>query len=112
MFGGMLLFREHLFLKIVTVSYTALIYLELLNVYMEINKCHRFMLVALISTCLIYTLSLLIFPNVLDIYYIFHLDTFWRIILISLIAWAPFYIINRLKKYFFPQEIEKLKSNK
>ena len=112
MFGAMLLFREHLFLKIVTVSYTALIYLELLNVYMEINKCHRFMWVALISTCLIYTLSLLIFPNVLDIYYIFHLDTFWRIILISLIAWAPFYIINRLKKYFFPQEIEKLKSNK
>ena len=56
MFGAMLLFREHLFLKIVTVSYTALIYLELLNVYMEINKCHRFMWVALISTCLIYTL--------------------------------------------------------
>ena len=112
MFGAMILFSEHLFLKIVTVSFTALIYLELLNVYMEINKFHRFMWFALISTCAVYTLSLLIFPNVLDIAYIFKLDIFWRIVLISIIAWAPFFITSRLKKILFPQEIEKLKSNK
>ena len=112
MFGAMILFSEHLFLKIVTVSFTALIYLELLNVYMEINKFHRFMWFALLSTCAVYTLSLLIFPNVLDIAYIFKLDIFWRIVLISIIAWAPFFITSRLKKILFPQEIEKLKSNK
>ena len=82
MFGAMILFREHLFLKIVTVSYTALIYLEILNVYMEINKCHRFMWIALVSTWLIYTISLWIFPNVLDIAYVFQIDTFLKIIIL------------------------------
>ena len=112
LFGAMILFKEHLFLKIVTVTFTALIYLEILNVYMEINKFHRFMGVALISTCAVYTLSLWLLPHVLDISYVFEADTFWRILLISVFAWAPFYIANRLKKFFFPQEIEKLKSNK
>ena len=112
MFGAMILFKEHLFLKIVTVTFTALIYLEILNVYMEINKFHKFMGIALLSTCVVYTLSLWLLPHVLDISYVFEADTFWRIILISIIAWAPFYIANKLKKIFFPQEIEKLKSNK
>ena len=111
MFGAMLLFKELLFLKIVTVSYTALIYLEILNVYMEIHKFHKFMLFALISTWTLYTICLWLLPNVLDIAYVFKAGTFFKIILISIVAWGPFYIVSRIKKYFFPQEIEKLKSN-
>ena len=110
MFGSMILFKDHLFLKIVTVTFTSLIYLEILNVYMEINKFHKFMILALISTWAVYTLSLWIFPHVLDISYVFEYSTIWRILLIAFLAWAPFYITNRLKKLLFPKEIEKLKS--
>ena len=110
--GSLILFRDHLFLKIVTVSYTSLIYLEILNVYMEINKFHRFMIFALISTWVVYTLSMWIFPSVLDIVYVFKIEIFLKIILIAVIAWAPFYIANRIKKIFFPKDIEKLKLNK
>ena len=112
MIGSLILFRDHLFLKIVTVSYTSLIYLEILNVYMEINKFHRFMIFALISTWVVYTLSMWIFPSVLDIVYVFKIEIFLKIILIAVIAWAPFYIANRIKKFFFPKDIEKLKLNK
>ena len=112
MLGSMILFKEHLFLKIITVTFTALIYLEILNVYMEINKFHKFMIVALILTWAVYTLSLWIFPHVLDISYVFEFSTIWRILLISFLSWAPFYITNRLKKLLFPKEIEKLKSKK
>ena len=112
MIGSLVLFGDHLFLKIVTVSFTALIYLEILNVYMEINKFHRFMWFSLISTFIVYTLSLWLLPNVLDISYVFVADVFWRILFISIVAWAPFYIGNRVKKWLFPQEIEKLKLNK
>ena len=52
-----------------------------------------------------------IFPNVLDIVYVFKLGIFLKIILISIVAWAPFYIANRIAKYFFPKDIEKLKIN-
>ena len=112
MFGAMIFFKDHLFLKIVTVSFTALIYLEILNVYMEIRKCHKFMIFALVATWSIYTLALWLFPNYLDIAYVFELKIFLYIVLISIMAWAPFFIASRLKRCLFPEEIEKLKSKK
>ena len=112
MFGSFLFFRDNIFLKIVTVSFTALIYLEILNVYMEINKFHWFMIVALISTCIIYTLTLRFLNYYLDIYFVFSLSIFWKIIVISLIAWLPFYIGSKIKKIMFPETIEKLNKAK
>ena len=109
MFVSMFLFRDFIFLKIVTVSFTSLIYLELLNVYMEIKKFHKFMIISLIGTFIVYTLCLWLLPSVLDIAYIFKLDPFWKILVISFIAWIPFYIVSRVKIYLFPQEIEKIK---
>ena len=112
MFCSFFFFPDNIFLKIVTVSFTALIYLEILNVYMEINKFHWFMWVALFSTCIIYTLTLLLFDYYLDVYFVFRWSIFWRIIVIALIAWAPFYIGTRIKKLLFPQTIEKLNKAK
>jgi phospholipid-translocating ATPase len=112
MFGSIFFFPDNIFLKIVTVSFTALIYLEILNVYMEINKFHWFMWVALISTCIIYTLTLWLFDYYLDVYFVFKWSIFWRIIVIALVAWAPFYIGTRIKKLLFPQTIEKLNKAK
>jgi phospholipid-translocating ATPase len=112
MFCSFLFFPDNIFLKIVTVSFTALIYLEILNVYMEINKFHWFMWVALVSTCIIYTLTLWLFDYYLDVYFVFKWSIFWRIIIIALIAWAPFYIGTRVNKLLFPKTIEKLNKAK
>ena len=109
MFGAMFLFHEHIFLKIVTVSFTSLIYLELLNVYMEIKKFHKFMILSLTATFIVYTLCLSLLPSVLDVAYIFQLEPLLKILAISVVAWIPFYIVSRIKKYLFPKEIEKLK---
>ena len=108
MFGAMFLFKENLFLIIVTVTFTALIFLEILNVYTEINKFHIFMIVSLIGTGGCYLLSLVLLKSVLNVYYIFQWDFIWRIGTISLISWLPFFIINRIKKKCFPQTTEKL----
>ena len=108
MFGSFILFRDNIFLKIVTVTFTVLIYLEILNVYMEINQFHWFMIVALVSTCIIYTLTLRFLNYYLDIYFVFSLGIFWKIIAISLAAWLPFYIGSKIKKLLFPETIEKL----
>ena len=111
MFGSVFMFEENIFLNIVTVSFTALIYLEILNVYMEINKFHKFMIFALLSTFLVYTLTLFLLPSYLDVY-ILDLLTLFKILILALIAWAPFFCVSKLKKIFFPETIEKLnKSN-
>ncbi len=108
MFGSIIAFRDNLFLKIVTVTFAALIYLEILNVYMEINKFHWFMILALIATFLVYTLTMFFFDYYLDVYFIFKLDVFLKILLIAVIAWLPFFIYSRIKKLLFPQTVEKL----
>ena len=106
MFGAMFLF-ENVFLHIVTVTFTSLIFLELLNVYMEINKFHKFMIFSLVGTGICYLLSLILLKSLLDVTYIFDLNIF-KIFLISTISWAPFYITSRIKKKCFPETIEKL----
>jgi phospholipid-translocating ATPase len=106
MFGALLLF-ENLFLHIVTVTFTSLIFLEILNVYMEINKFHKFMIFSLLGTAICYLLSLILLKSLLDVTYIFDLNCF-KILLISTISWAPFFIVSRIKKKCFPETIEKL----
>ena len=109
MFGSIFLFKNLIFLKIVTVSFTCLIYLEILNVYMEIKKFHKFMIISLIGTFIVYSLCLWLLPFVLDIAYIIQLDPLWKILVISVVAWLPFFIVSRIKKYCFPKENEKVR---
>ena len=108
MFGAILVFPDTLFLNIVTVSFTALIYLEILNVYMEINKFHWFMGIALDSTFIVYTLTIILMPSVLDISKLGFLNILF-IGILAIVAWAPFFITSKLNKLLFPKTIEKLK---
>ena len=112
MFGSFLVFPDKIYLKIVTVTFTALIYLEILNIYLEINTPHWFMWVSFFSTIVVYLLTILILNYYLDIYFIFKLNIFWKIPILSALAWAPFFIFTRLKKKFFPETIEKLNQAK
>ena len=108
MFGAMILFQENLFLIIVTVTFTSLIFLEILNVYTEINKFHIFMILSLIGTGFFYLLSLVLLKSILNVYYIFQKDFIIKIGIISIVSWIPFFIINKIKKKCFPKTIEKL----
>ena len=112
MFGSILFFKENIFLEIITVTFTCLIYLEIFNVYLEINKYHWFMWVSFGVTLTVYLLTIGLFSNLLDIYFIFTTKTFFKIPLISLIAWVPFFIISKIKKWCFPEAIEKLNRSK
>ena len=107
MFGSVIVFKNRIFLNIVTVTFTGLIYLEILNVYMEINKFHWFMLVSLAATFLVYTLCIIFMRNVFDTSYMDVL-TFIYVLIMAVVAWAPFFIISKLKKCIFPKVVEKL----
>ena len=110
MFGSIFLFKDKFFIMIVTVTFTALIFLEILNVYTEINKFHWFMTVCLISTGVVYLLTLIIFKNLLDVASIFEDKVYLKILILSILSWLPFFLINRIKKIFFPETTEKLNS--
>ena len=109
MLGSFVLFSDNIYLKIVTVTFTALIYLEILNVYLDITTYHWFMWVAFGSTCVVYLLTIWILNYYLDIYFIFKANIFWKIPILSIAAWAPFFIGKKIKKKCFPETVEKLK---
>ena len=109
MLGSFVLFSDNIYLKIVTVTFTALIYLEILNVYLDITTYHWFMWVAFGSTCVVYLLTIWILKYYLDIYFIFKANIFWKIPILSIAAWAPFFIGKKIKKKCFPETVEKLK---
>ena len=108
MIGAILIFGDMLYLKIATITFTALIFAELLNVYTEIRKFHKYMLISLFFTLSIYCLSLKFLKEILDVYYIYDLITISKILLITVISWLPFYISYKFKSYCYPEAHEKL----
>ena len=109
MFGTYFIFEKNtIFLEIVTVSFTALIFLEILNVYLEINTYHWFMWVSFFSTLIVYLLTIFFLNNYLDIAFILKWKIFWKIPILSIVGWAPFFIAMKVKKKFFPETVEKL----
>jgi len=67
------------------------------------------MIFALIGTFIAYILSYLFLKSVLDFYYL-NWQTVIKIIIITLITWMPFYIVDKFKRFCYPEAHEKLNS--
>ena len=108
MFFSILWFSDNIFLTICTVTFTELIFLEVLNVYLEINKYHWFMFVSFGVTLVVYILTITLLREFLDVSFIFEGFTFFKILAITAAAWCPFFVVTRIKKKCIPETIDKL----
>jgi phospholipid-translocating ATPase len=108
MIGSILLFGESLYLKVATITFTCLIFAELLNVYSEIKNFQRLMLFSLAGTLLVYILSLILLKEILDVYYIFDIISLAKILFLTAISWLPFFTYEKFRSYLFPEAHEKL----
>lgn len=93
--------------KISTVTFTSLIFAELLNVYSQINTIKPIMLYSLFITLISYICSLIFFKSLLDVSYL-SIDNLLKISLATLISWFPFYIYNSLRQCLWPEVHEKI----
>jgi phospholipid-translocating ATPase len=110
MIGALILFPDKVFLKIATITFTSLIFIELLNVYSEIKSFHRYMIFSLLGTLIVYCASLWLLKTTLDVYFIWDAVTFIKIFALALISWFPFFICYQLKSRCFPEQYEKLQN--
>ena len=94
MIGSILIFEKS-FLKIATITFTALIFAELLNIYAEIKTFHFIMVFSLIFTLVIYILSLVFLKEIIDFAYLTP-ENVLKILLLTLISWLPFFMIKRI----------------
>ena len=94
---------EESFVRIVTITFTALILSELLNVITTIHQMNRYILFSILITIVIYGLSLALFRNYLDTSEI-DIDFFWKVGVIVGISWGPVFLGRCLIRKIAPSE--------
>lgn len=107
MIGAVLLFEDN-FVNIVSITFSALILIEILNVYLEIHKLHIVMLFSFISTLVVYLASMVLLRSTFDVGYIFAWDCMSKICILTLLCWLPFFALNILYKIYFPEAHERV----
>ena len=108
MFGSIYLFKSDIFLNIVTITFSSLIVAELLNVYLEINTFHWFMLVSLFGTFILYFSTIIIFRNILNVAFILEDYAWVYVFALTLISWLPFYLFKKIKKCIYPDQLQQI----
>lgn len=98
---------EQSFVRIVTITFTSLIILQLLNVITTIHQINRYIFASIVVTLIIYAISLLLFRNYLDTSEIDN-QFMWKVCAIVGIAWVPVFIVKFIKKRLWPSEEDKI----
>ena len=107
MIGAVLLFEDN-FVNIVSITFTTLIFIEIINVYLEIHKLHYVMVISFIFTIIIYLSTMVLLRATFDVGYIFELSAMEKIIILTILCWLPFYLINFFYKIYFPEVHERV----
>ena len=107
MIGAVLLFEDN-FVNIVSITFTTLIFIEIINVYLEIHKLHIVMVISFISTIAIYLITMVLLRATFDVGYIFAVGAMEKIAILTVLCWLPFYLINIVYKIYFPEAHERI----
>jgi len=96
------------FVNIVSISFTALIFNELLMVALSINTWHIFMVYAEIFSLVVYFLSMLIIETDFDLTFIFTFKFMWKVLAITAVSSLPLYFVKLLGRVYNPPSYTKL----
>jgi phospholipid-translocating ATPase len=97
-----ILLFEHNFLNVVSITFTALILSELLNVALEIRKWHWLMALSQVFSLAAYATSLFTLRSYFDAAFILTWSFFWKCTLITLVSAGPPALIRFLYRKFAP----------
>ncbi|CRH02656.1 phospholipid-transporting ATPase, putative [Plasmodium relictum] len=107
MLGALKLFNDS-YSNLINISFSSLIVLEIMNIHLEVESWHPLMISANICSFIVYIFSMFILRNYFDIMQIMSVMFWYKVILIVLFAWLPFYIIKKIKNIITPSQFFKL----
>eukprot|EP00921_Rhytidocystis_pertsovi_P024788 GHVQ01039904.1.p1 GENE.GHVQ01039904.1~~GHVQ01039904.1.p1 ORF type:complete len:337 (-),score=33.48 GHVQ01039904.1:34-969(-) len=107
MMGAIALF-ENTFANIISITFTALILSELLNVASEIQTWHPLMIASQICTVIVYLFSMFILRSYFDITFIMTSTFWWKVSAITLVSWFPVHVFKVVRKIIQPPQYSKL----
>ena len=108
---GLFLF-DRSFLNIVTITFSALIIIELLNVLTELHKRHCGMILSVGASLLVYFLTIYFFRNRINVSTFMNWDFFFKISIITAIAWIPLHAFKHTEKRVFPSDYDTIMKEK
>ncbi|KFM59955.1 putative phospholipid-transporting ATPase IIB, partial [Stegodyphus mimosarum] len=101
MYGALLLYKAE-FIHIVSISFTALIFTELLMVALTVRTWHWLMILAELFSLVIYLLSLVFMKHFFDSEFIWSLTFLWKVALLTVVSCVPLYILKYLHRKVAP----------
>ena len=109
MISTIVLFNDS-FVNIVSITFSALIFIELLNIFTEVNKIKFKMVVAIVLTVVTYIASIALFRNYFDVSYI-TMEFLLKVIVITSICWLPIHLLKKIIEKIDPSEEAKVKKS-
>lgn len=104
---GTIVFFPESFTNIVTITFSALIVTELLNVYSSVHHLNYKMIVSSVLTLFIYILSIALLPAYFDTSYITW-EFVMKVLCITLASWLPMHLIQMVADRVDPSEFQKI----
>lgn len=98
---------EKSFTTVVTITFTALIFSELLNINTTLTQMNRIVFLSQIFTLLIYIVSIVLLREQIDLSAI-DLNFVKNVAIIVLVSWGPLQLAKLLRVRFDPTENEKI----
>ncbi|GAA5907740.1 hypothetical protein JCM6882_008960 [Rhodosporidiobolus microsporus] len=108
MLSSLILFESE-FLNIVSISFTALVFNELIMVAVEITTWHVLMVVSEVFTAGLYIVSILFLPEYFDLSFVLSPAFAWKVALIVALSAAPLWVIKYAKSKLAPTQYAKLR---
>lgn len=95
MLFSIIFFPGNSFVNIVSITFTSLILIELLNVFTQVHRLRPKMLLAAVITIIIYLSSILFFRNYFDVSAIDR-QFIIKVIIITTICWLPLHVLKKI----------------
>jgi len=86
---------ENSFSNIVTITFSALICIEMLNVLSTVHLIKREMILSIILTTVVYFFTIITFRNYFETSYV-DLNFLLKVILLSIVCWAPLHSLKKI----------------
>ena len=108
---GLYLFDKS-FLNIVTITFSGLIIIELLNVLTELHKRHWGMIISVSASLLVYFLTIYFFRSTINVSNFVSIEFLINILIITGIAWIPLHAFKHIEKRIFPSDYDTIMKEK
>lgn len=109
MLGAIIFFNDS-FANIVTITFTALVIIELLNIYTEVHRVNSKMVTASVCTFIIYILSIALLREYFDTSYITW-EFMMKVVALTAVSWLPMHLVKVIVYRFDPPEHLKIMKN-